>query len=47
MEDNLHRSKQGDIWLIRAKAHKDVDSMVIVYTIYLLPISRRLYNGAT
>lgn len=46
MEGNRPRSKQADSWLIRAKAHKDVDSMVIVYTIYLLPISRRLYDGA-
>ena len=45
MEGNRPRSKQADSWLIRAKAHKDVDSMVIVCTILVTNIPPALRWG--
>lgn len=51
MEDASYGRQEAQIqagrqWAHTSKGAEDVDSMVNVYTIYLLPMSRRLYDGA-
>ena len=51
MEDTAYGRQQARNQAGRQLAHtgkgaEDVDSMLIVYTIYFLPIFRRLYDAA-